>query len=462
MATTLGLPSAITACRLTAHRSLCICNQRTHGQVASSKNLGTSSAQFRSPVHRIALGITPRRPALTCRRSAAVCSSTATRTALGGEGIVLPLGKPGAWDDACVGASVVRRFFTEEGARWHIYYTGKSTKDTVSPSGNPVLDMSTGCIGVASSLNGVHWSRGEGELDMSELEEGVVLQPDKNWWTFDTRHVGVSTLTLMASDKVRSAGNVHWMYYWGGNGEATKVPDNYAAIMGLEAGAKVEGLLMRAGVALSQDGKHFARVEGEYPSGAVLDVGKEGEWDALYVATPQVVFRRLGEINMYYHSFDVAKGKFTIGLARSRDGFKFSKHGPILTHGPPGSFDEMGCLACCVLPDPTGKTWLMYYEGLAADGVRGIGLATSTDGVTWARQLDKPVLGRGAPGSFDEWGQGSPCLVPMGRDSCRLYYTGYSRAEAGGRALASGIGMAESVDKEFKTFARHKNINPLA
>lgn len=44
---------------------------------------------------------------------------------------------------------------------------------------------------------------------------------------------------------------------------------------------------MRPGLAMSQDGLNWARIEGEHHTGALLDVGEEGEWDELFIANPQ-------------------------------------------------------------------------------------------------------------------------------------------------------------------------------
>ncbi len=44
----------------------------------------------------------------------------------------------------------------------------------------------------------------------------------------------------------------------------------------------------RPGLAMSQDGRNWARIEGEHHSGALFDVGEEGAWDAAFVAAPQV------------------------------------------------------------------------------------------------------------------------------------------------------------------------------
>jgi hypothetical protein len=42
------------------------------------------------------------------------------------------------------------------------------------------------------------------------------------------------------------------------------------------------------GLAMSQDGRNWARIEGDHHSGALFDVGAPGQWDELFVGQPQV------------------------------------------------------------------------------------------------------------------------------------------------------------------------------
>ena len=44
----------------------------------------------------------------------------------------------------------------------------------------------------------------------------------------------------------------------------------------------------RAGLALSQDGKNWARIEGGHHTAAVMDAGGDGDWDSAFVGSPQV------------------------------------------------------------------------------------------------------------------------------------------------------------------------------
>ena len=44
----------------------------------------------------------------------------------------------------------------------------------------------------------------------------------------------------------------------------------------------------RAGLAMSQDGRNWARIEANHHTGALFDVGEDGQWDGLLVGAPQV------------------------------------------------------------------------------------------------------------------------------------------------------------------------------
>ena len=44
----------------------------------------------------------------------------------------------------------------------------------------------------------------------------------------------------------------------------------------------------RPGLAMSQDGRNWARIEGPHHTGALFDAGKEGSADSLLAAGPQV------------------------------------------------------------------------------------------------------------------------------------------------------------------------------
>jgi hypothetical protein len=97
-----------------------------------------------------------------------------------------------------------------------------------------------------------------------------------------------------------------------------------------------------------------------------------------------------------------------------------------------------------VVRDIDSKQYFMFYEAVAADGRRSIGVAVSKDGLRGWQRCPQPVLeGSGKAGAWDEGGVGCPWAVSMAGGAWRLYYSG--RAAAGGGAW-SGIGLARSVE----------------
>ncbi|XVF43154.1 hypothetical protein PTKIN_Ptkin02bG0017700 [Pterospermum kingtungense] len=363
-------------------------------------------------------------------------------------GLVLDLGPVGSWDCKEIGSPVVKRFLGDEEERWYMWYRGVS-------SGNPGSDS----IGLSVSSNGVHWERGKGAAK-SSADVGLVMSCGNDWWAFDTKSIRPGEVLIMSSAKVRASSAVYWLYYTGYSSEKVDVsadssgfsvqnPERFC----VDETDKVFRSL--PGLAISQDGRHWARIEGEHHSGALFDVGSEREWDSLFIASPQVVFHGNGDLRMYYHSFDVENGEFCIGIARSRDGMKWIKLGKILGGGSKsGCFDELGVINPCVVKKKKDGNYIMAYEGVGAANRRrrSIGLAVSPDGLKdWRRLQEEAVL---KPAEKDDgWDcqcVGSPCLVEMDGDidEWRLYYRGIGN---GGR---SGIGMAVSDGSDITRFRR--------
>ena len=130
---------------------------------------------------------------------------------------------------------------------------------------NKLPPLSTGRIGRATSRNGLHWVREElGSL--SEDIEGVSLGLNKeSWWGFDTAHVGLGQVLLpMSTPAVMTEGGVYLMYYMGGSFEETKLTQYLEQELDGFEDATIQGMNMKIGVALSQDGKTFGRVEGMF------------------------------------------------------------------------------------------------------------------------------------------------------------------------------------------------------
>ncbi|KAL2559467.1 Arabinanase/levansucrase/invertase [Forsythia ovata] len=367
-------------------------------------------------------------------------------------GLVFDLGTRNSWDSLEIGSPVVKRYLSDDEERWYMWYHGRSGE-------NPGFES----IGLAVSSNGIHWERGGGAVK-SGADVGLVMNCSKDWWAFDTQSIRPGEIVIMSSTKVRSNNAVYWLYYTGFSSENVEFSDKSleislknperAHIVG-DNSNEIEGksMILKSlpGLAMSQDGRHWARIEGEHHSGALFDVGSDGEWDSLFIASPQVVYHGSGDLRMYYHSFDAENGHFAVGIARSRDGMRWVKLGKILGGGANGAFDECGIVNPKVTRNKKNGTYLMVYECVASDGERSIGFAVSSDGLKqWKRVQDFPALKKSEENGWDCEGVGSPCLVQMDGelDEWRLYYRGIGQ---GGR---TGIGLAISQGNELNNFQR--------
>eukprot|EP00803_Ostreobium_quekettii_P006947 evm.model.scf_1246.5 EVM.evm.TU.scf_1246.5 scf_1246:28421-33119(-) len=352
---------------------------------------------------------------------------------LRGDGLVFAPGQEGQWDGS-VGHPVVRYTSDADGPCWFMWYTGCAG----APDALTSLMPTAGSIGVAISADGVNWERGCVIAAGTSSASSCVLKPNDDWWAFDTECLTVSDVQVL---DMTGRGGVFYMYYTGANTETVVTPEG---IPGLESGLGMEGLRLRPGLAMSQDGFNWPRIEGSHYTGALLDAGEEGEWDSLFISGPQVVARGPKNTTMYYHSYDTSGQKYCIGLATSQDGLKWQKEGKVFEGScQEDAWDCRGASFRCVVRDPDRDQFLMFYEGLDKHHRRSIGLAVSTDGYTNWECYPEPIL---KPSPLeDRWdcGEvGAPWAVSMANGRWRLYYSGKSTS-AGGRW--EGIGLALSV-----------------
>jgi hypothetical protein len=128
----------------------------------------------------------------------------------------------------------------------------------------------------------------------------------------------------------------------------------------------------------------------------------------------------------------------------SPDGITWTENAanPVFDVGPGGTdWDRGGVETVTVLKD--GATYMLWYGGyevrVSPPDTMKIGLATSSDGVTWTRSGTSPVLDKGAPGSWEDGWIESPSVVKV----AGTYYMLYSGMSMGS---AYGIGLATSSD----------------
>ena len=117
---------------------------------------------------------------------------------------------------------------------------------------------------------------------------------------------------------------------------------------------------------------------------------------------------KAGDTYYLYYGYTIGSHR-VIGRATSNDGkswAKDSQNNPVLNVGSGGSWDENMVTMPNVWKE--GDTWYMLYYGRNNSGEICIGLATSTDGYTWAREGANPVL----EGDTGQWDAG--CVEPSG------------------------------------------------
>ena len=139
-------------------------------------------------------------------------------------------------------------------------------------------------------------------------------------------------------------------------------------------------------------------------SDPVLYPGTAGEWDEEFVALPSVVYD--GSMYHMWYGNAVNEELVNIGYATSPDGITwikyddptttnppFAESDPVLNPGPPGSYDDLGVSTPCVLK--IGDTYHMWYQGRdnpLSVGYTSICHAKSTNGITWSKDSLKSEL----------------------------------------------------------------------
>jgi len=334
---------------------------------------------------------------------------------------------------------------------WLLWFQARDSKIA-----EDVVKLPTGRILFATSKDGIK--------DWTLDEDSPVMGPHKesgDWFYFDSEHVGLGDVIRpggAAQSKFAVQNGIFLMYIFGGRNEVTGAPS-----------LPVKGFRMEIGVAVSQDGAHWSRVEGPNPFGSIIEPGKgRDDVDSQFVGWPCVI-ETDGEYRMYYHTFDVRTGKYCVCMAIARDGLmNWKKQGVVFKGGAGGSssaaseqFDSMGAARRHVVKLASGG-YKMWYEGISRTGVPSIGCASSPDGFTWTRLSQQPVLQASSedPTMWDSGGVGSPHVVWM-EDirRWRLYYSGFAAGAAVGegsglQVIKSSIGVAESIDEEGLVFKR--------
>lgn len=178
----------------------------------------------------------------------------------------------------------------------------------------------------------------------------------------------------------------------------------------------------------------------------VLVSGPPGAWDKGVVFLPKVVLHG-GEFYMFYTgtpSTTPEMGPPAIGVAKSTDGLTFAK----FARNPLLEADGNGFDAYAVsegVPFLDGDTWVLLYNARATEGHgpgRSIGRATASDPKGPWTCDPEPVLTVGPKGAWDS-GFVSPNCVVVTDEGYALYYSGGTTFQSG---IPKRLGMATSPD----------------
>jgi len=155
---------------------------------------------------------------------------------------------------------------------------------------------------------------------------------------------------------------------------------------------------------------------------------------------------------LFYVGLD-SLGASRLGVASSRDGIHWAKYSrnPVLDLGDPGSFDEKGVREPMVLPISRGLA--LFYTGHDARGARRIGFALSPAGIRW-RKTGVALDESGAPGESRTIG--SPAALVLG-NRLLLWHSG-AGSEAGG---VEHIRLATArIEEGIQLFYEHASVYP--
>ena len=403
-------------------------------------------------------------PSSSLKSRAAATTSTSLGESTAVDNVILrpSADDPERFDSLSIGHCRVHRYARDIGgdptdSEYVLWYHGRDRG--LNAEANALPPLSTGRIGRATSRNGLVWEKcnlGSG----SETKPAVSLGlNEESWCNFDTAHVGLGQVMLpMSTPAVISEGGVYLMYYCGGTHEETLVSSYLDDPTAVPDDATIKGMNLRIGIAMSQDGLTWGRVEGDDPTGAMVvpfdssdpnqrwmtaEAGYKDEDgsiihldEELYCGWPEVVVHYIeGEdsppsgsgktkppaFHMYYSTMLKDSKTKAIGFAVSEDGFRWLKRGTCLRPSDDG-MDDGGCARCNVVRNQQydadrglwqdTEGWTMYYEGVSLkDGKHRIMAAESLDGRDWKKLGVVMDVGKEADGGWDFNGVGSPQVL---------------------------------------------------
>lgn len=152
----------------------------------------------------------------------------------------------------------------------------------------------------------------------------------------------------------------------------------------------------------------------------VNPLGGVGKPDAVTLGKSSIIFDE-GLYKMWYSGADGAI-VFSICYATSPDGITWTKHGTAVLEKTGAGWESVFVYYPSVIK--VGSTYHMWYSGWDGTNIR-IGYASSSDGITWVRGSNNPVIDLGSDPSWDDTYVYSPSVILDG-STYKMWYTGSS------------------------------------
>jgi predicted GH43/DUF377 family glycosyl hydrolase len=135
-------------------------------------------------------------------------------------------------------------------------------------------------------------------------------------------------------------------------------------------------------------------------SAPLLAAGGAGTFDVRGQADPTVIYDGVGDWKMWFDALGPVN--WTVGYATSADGTTWVNHGKVIDVGAGAAWDNYSIHhPVCI---KVNSIYYLFYSGAKTtdgNGVKHIGLATSTDGINWTKEPSNPVISCGASGTWD-------------------------------------------------------------
>ncbi|WP_455392079.1 LamG-like jellyroll fold domain-containing protein [[Eubacterium] cellulosolvens] len=175
----------------------------------------------------------------------------------------------------------------------------------------------------------------------------------------------------------------------------------------------------------------------KYPNNPILSPGTGAAWEKTAAVGGDVLYNGSGYM-MWYVGGSTSTD-VSIGLATSTDGITWTKYSgnPVLTKGSSGWDNRYIRSANIILDNGIYKMWYLGQDNV---GDRRIGYATSTDGKTWQKSTYNPVINKGSGVEWDDHYAQTPSVYFDG-GSYHMWYVGLN-----GGVGKYQIGYAKSHD----------------